>query len=467
MKKRKIIYRNLFFVLFIIAGLIAFSVIKTKVLIKKHENKSFIKYIEENTVERTHETGMLKTMQEYTETYSYFISYPQFQLKNVDEKINEIIQNELTQFKSEPSKEQMVLYGEYASFKNYDNLSSIVMKFSTYSDVLANPNDEFYVLNINEEDGYIYQDGELLNGKIEEEIVRFTKENYQAEIFEDADILSARKLLFFQNRNLEVLFPKGEIAPSSAGEIRLELNQDALKQYLLLNTKGKQVEDNSEPTTVPTAPIETEQTPIVKQNNKKLIALSFDDGPNYKTTPQILDILEKYNVHATFFMLGMNVEGNQSLVQDVYKRGNEIGNHSYDHKSFSKLSENDLSYEISETNKLIQDVIGVSPTAIRPPYGDFHGIKPNELGLPIVLWNIDSEDWKSRNPKTILEQVKKQAKENGIILMHDIYQTTVDSLENVLQWLESNGYQVVSVKEMMELQQKSYQVGDVIYDGKK
>lgn len=185
------------------------------------------------------------------------------------------------------------------------------------------------------------------------------------------------------------------------------------------------------------------------KKNQNRIALTFDDGPNATTTPQVLDLLKKYNVKATFFVLGKNVAGNEAILQRMHAEGHEIANHSWSHPQLTALSADQIKQEIDQTQAAIKAVIGKAPTAYRPPYGAVNQAVQAVTHLPAIYWTVDTLDWKSKNPAAILGEVKAHTQPGSIILMHDIHPTTVASLDNVLAYLTSCGYSFTTVDDLI------------------
>ena len=183
-------------------------------------------------------------------------------------------------------------------------------------------------------------------------------------------------------------------------------------------------------------------------NKNKLIALTFDDGPNHNTS-KVLDVLEKYNIKATFFILGTNIKGNEKIIKRMNNLEMEIGNHFYSHKITTRLKKEQLKEEIDKTDKLIYDIIKEYPTLIRPSYGIYNNKLKNIIDRPIVLWNIDTLDWKYHNSRRIANKVFNNLYRGNIILMHDIYNATANSLEIIIPKLLENNYKFVTVSELL------------------
>ena len=185
------------------------------------------------------------------------------------------------------------------------------------------------------------------------------------------------------------------------------------------------------------------------KRHEKMVALTFDDGPDAKTTPQALDILKKYGVKATFFMLGQNVVSNPDIVKRVKNEGHQIGIHTWDHPVLTKLPMETVKKEIFDTQTAIYNVVGIKPTITRPPYGAINTTIQNAIDQSFIMWNVDSLDWKTRNTKAIMQEVAK-TQPGSIILMHDIHQTSIDAIPSVIQYLQNNGYTLVTVDELLE-----------------
>lgn len=193
--------------------------------------------------------------------------------------------------------------------------------------------------------------------------------------------------------------------------------------------------------------------PVVEEPKRALrkqIALTFDDGPNNKSTVQILNILQKYDVKATFFVLGQNVAKYPEIVKQAAEQGHEIANHSWSHKNLTKLNQEQMHAEIDQASEAIFAATGHYPTAYRPPYGAINDNVRKEIHLAPVLWNIDTMDWHHKNPAKTLATVRAHAKDRGIILMHDIHQESADALEAVIQYLQQEDYEFVTIETLYQ-----------------
>lgn len=185
-------------------------------------------------------------------------------------------------------------------------------------------------------------------------------------------------------------------------------------------------------------------------NYSKVVALTFDDGPsNY--TDEILDVLEKYNVTATFFVVGtnLNTKYNNTMAR-LIKLGNEVGVHGYSHKEFTKIKQSKVVEEIEYTNKLLKG-FNIEAKYIRPPYGSINNKLKKIIEYPIILWNVDTLDWKYKDALKIYNNSIDDIHDGSIILMHDHYLSSVKALDLIIPKLQEDGYKIVNITELFSL----------------
>lgn len=190
--------------------------------------------------------------------------------------------------------------------------------------------------------------------------------------------------------------------------------------------------------------------PKNEHTGKKQIALTFDDGPNPATTPSILTTLKAKNVHATFFQLGEQVAMYPELAKQVHDEGHLIGSHTYHHLNLVTQNQDVIKEEIQDTDKAIFQASGILPTIVRPPYGAVNQGVADISGRPIIQWDIDSLDWKTKNSAKTLQQIQSSIVDNGIILMHDIQPSTAAVLPQLIDWLQAQGYELVTVDQLLD-----------------
>jgi len=193
-----------------------------------------------------------------------------------------------------------------------------------------------------------------------------------------------------------------------------------------------------------------------KRNDKNLIALTFDDGPHPKYTYKILDILRKYDIKATFFIIGVNAKNYPEALRAIADEGHEIGNHTFTHQCMKGKSYDQISRDVSACSKLIYDLCGKTPSVFRPPGGIMADAEAAASDLfenyKIVYWSIDTMDWDHHTPENIFNYVVKNIKAGDIILMHDYigYNTpTPRALELIIPKLLESGYEFVTVSELL------------------
>ncbi|CAM3157082.1 polysaccharide deacetylase family protein [Filibacter tadaridae] len=189
-------------------------------------------------------------------------------------------------------------------------------------------------------------------------------------------------------------------------------------------------------------------TVVPPETHVKKIALTFDDGPDPKVTMQILATLNKYNAKATFFMLGSRVEYYPEIAKKVQEAGHELGNHTWNHPDLTKVGLEKVRSEITSTSTIIEKVTGQKVSVFRPPYGAVNKSVRAQTDLPVTLWDVDTLDWKHRDSVKLLANIKSAKKDGSIVLMHDIHQSTADGLDSVLAYLQSEGYEFVTVTEL-------------------
>ena len=184
--------------------------------------------------------------------------------------------------------------------------------------------------------------------------------------------------------------------------------------------------------------------------NKPIIALTFDDGPS-KYTKQIIELLKEYNCNATFFVLGNKVKIYKDTIKESISNGNEIGNHSYNHKWLSRLKVEDIKEQINKTQDILKEEVNYTPILLRPTYGSVNKKIRNNTNLEIVLWNVDTLDWKIKSSKKIADRSLSQIKDRSIILMHDTHERTYEALKIMIPKLIDEGYQFVTISELNKI----------------
>lgn len=195
-------------------------------------------------------------------------------------------------------------------------------------------------------------------------------------------------------------------------------------------------------------------------SSEKLVALTFDDGPNPPYTTQILDILDKYDIEATFFLIGKNVEMYPELAREIVERGHQVGNHTYIHADLLKLDRKQMAKEIDATTDIIETATGVRPRLFRPPHGFRDPVvleKARERNLQVIQWSVMARDWKKPGAEVITDRIVQKVQNGAIILLHDgdglnhggDRSQSVAAVELIIQRLQQQGYRFVTVDTLL------------------
>ena len=408
------------------------------------------------------------------EKYHIAMHYPKFKNKKLNKEIEEYVTSVEKDFLTAVNENKKYI-------KNYVANLSLIMDIyptaeNTYSIVFS---EESYVGGANaQQTAKVYlvdvEKGEFIQ---QTKIIKDTKQNREelytliSERFQESKeygpFLFEEELkdwamneknnfsnLYFNDKSAVFKFNKYEVTAGAAGmpEISIPLEKmqnlltDEWKDKLLIDQKEKGDQDNSDDKPI-TNEEKTDENP---STSGKRVALTFDDGPHPKNTLTIIDLLDKYDATATFFMLGNRVDFYPEIAKKVADEGHELGNHTWSHKNLATLSKEEGIQEVEKTNEIIKSATGRESTAFRPPYGVVNEQVQNSISIPAVFWTIDTLDWKSHNPDEILKIVKENVKDGSIILMHDIHETSAQAVEPVLKYLKAEGYEFVSVSELLD-----------------
>ncbi|HEY2125252.1 MAG TPA: polysaccharide deacetylase family protein [Chthoniobacterales bacterium] len=185
------------------------------------------------------------------------------------------------------------------------------------------------------------------------------------------------------------------------------------------------------------------------------IAMTFDDGPHATLTPKLLDLLAARHIKVTFFVLGECVEQNPEVLRRAAREGHEIGNHSWSHPQFTRLSDEAIRSQLRRTDDAIKAITGKRPTLFRPPYGAISARQKkwihDEFGYDIILWDVDPLDWKDPGPTTVANRILRETRAGSIVLSHDIHRGTVEAMPATLEQLKAKQFKFVTVTELLGL----------------
>lgn len=185
------------------------------------------------------------------------------------------------------------------------------------------------------------------------------------------------------------------------------------------------------------------------------IAMTFDDGPSATLTPKLLDLLAAHHIKATFFVIGENVAEHPEIVARAAREGHEIGNHSWSHPNFARMSDDNVRSQLRRTDDAIRSATGIRPTLLRPPYGSITAREKrwihDEFGYRIILWDVDPYDWKRPGPGVVRNRILKGTLWGSIVLSHDIHPGTIEAMPSTLDALEAKGFKFVTVSELIRM----------------
>ena len=241
---------------------------------------------------------------------------------------------------------------------------------------------------------------------------------------------------YLKENKLIIYYYDYEIEPMVSEELSLHVNYNEIKACMDITIKLDKTYENEDGSRV--------------DKNKKIIALTFDDGPGTYTS-NLVDILKDNKASATFFMLGKNINIYKDTVLKVHESGMEIGYHSYNHKNFKRQKLEIIKEEFDKSNEALKSITGDTFHLVRPPYGEINDKIKDALDASFILWNIDTMDWRHKNCDYLVNYVLEKAEDGNIILFHDIHKTSVDAIEKLLPELYVNGYQVVTVSNLAEV----------------
>ena len=207
------------------------------------------------------------------------------------------------------------------------------------------------------------------------------------------------------------------------------------------------------------------QVPLEEET--KYVALTFDDGPRRSTTTALLNGLRERGASATFFLVGEEIEGNEDLVERMAAEGHQVGNHTWSHTRLKGAPAAEVTDQVCRTDEKLRQVLGEGEYWLRPPYGQLEEDQKPLIPVPMVQWSVDSRDWESKNTEKIVAKVLKEVKPNSIILLHDIYTTSVEAALKIVDTLQAEGYWFVTVQELLALNGIQPQPGVLYRSGDK
>lgn len=467
-KKTKYLFSILFIALSV-ALILLFLIVDKMNKNEIAENQQIQRALSQSLTDRN--AGRIESIHLQEESYVGAVYYPVFDMENIDRTIINTIDKIMSEFilihQNENINAPAILNVDYNSYQINDRFVSVYFETTYHSPMFANvvlipqtmlldvENDD--VLDSSEffKDGYLDRLSSLSMKALADD-----------EPFEEGldPIPDNYKNIVFKKDGIVIVFEKYQILPGYKGQKEYFIEYSKLNDFLKYDTQGKIIEEKP-PVVVEPKPEEAvvEPAPIVENTNKQYVAFTFDDGPYPEVTDRIVSAFEKVQGHATFFVVGNRVGQYGQSVVNAYQKGNQIGNHSFNHPSLAKLGEVELAQQINSTNEVVQSIIGESPQILRPTFGEVSDLMLNQVTMPMINWDVDSLDWKSRNTQTIVDTVMQNIKPNSIVLMHDLYPTTAEAVEILIEKLSALNYEFVTINQLAQLNGQTLNAGQVYW----
>lgn len=396
---------------------------------------------------------------ESTDNYDLKIDYPNVKNKKIKKKIDEYVKEQKDNFLNNVKEIEDLEQPKYdfnlsVNVNDYKNITHVYMLTFAYTGGAHYTRDDtsLYFDNKTKEFvdlKYFFKDEEAF--KKLSSIAYYYVLKLEDKTFDELWVkrgtdptIDNYRHFNFKDEGLEILFPPYQIASWADGEIKITIPYEEINDLLKEEYRNTSKEEE-------VVSIIPEVRDLTKYQDKKLIAFTFDDGPSETNTNYLLDNLDKYDAKVTFFVLGSRVNSNKETIKRAYLEGNAIGSHTYNHRNLNLLSDVALMDEVKKTNEAIKEVIGTSPTLLRPPYGNLTDHGKELANMSIILWNIDPLDWKYKDKNRVANEIIEHAHDGAIVLVHDIYKSSVEGALLAMEELQKQGYAFVTINEMAQL----------------
>ncbi len=395
----------------------------------------------------TFEVDMVTDISEYKE-YHMTIHYPQTPNNQIDQTIIDYTNQKKAAFKQKSyqalqNQEKTQSYELHVDFEIlYQDRHFFVVRFIETMDVgKSEPLVEQTIMNFEKDKGNRLEPQELFKEE-EYDLEKLVGNGEEAPSIDEVNVAwTADGLALYLKQ------------PTNSQDY-IVLNQDKVKEmmkpsYVELMESNRSIESeesNSEDQSTSSSADQSTSMPLKKDSGKR-VALTFDDGPHPKVTKNILNILDKHEVHASFFMLGKRVSYYPDVAQDVATAGHEIGNHTWNHPRLTRLTSEQIDEQIEKTQSEIQQAVGFTPSMIRLPFGErtTHGYRLQPVG-----WTVTVDQWQSKSGAEIAAEIVAQVEDESVILLNDIHPSMVGVVDLVVEELSDQGYEFVPVSEIQK-----------------
>lgn len=420
------------------------------------------------------EYGLSESFVDFREGFSCTVVYPvsglvtgDTQIRAWAKKLVRDAERMVLAAEEEMDVEMMVTYNAYVVDGRY---VGILESGWLQSSLLEQPQEIVYVMNIDLANGRLLTYRDILNQEGIEQVLQMLGERLSKI---GGKPLSALNLvpderwlshLVICPEGIAVLLPQEEFLPAALGTQRLLFSYEELGEAGLLAIE-QPAAASPEDGTGAMLPISASGERVIDPN-RPMVALTFDDGPS-DTTPKILALLEQYGGRATFFVVGNRIANYETQLAQIAAQGSEIGCHTWSHRQLTSLGNNEVRSQIEKTVRSVEARTGQTVRLMRPPYGSHNSAVRSvckELGLSVVLWSIDTEDWRTRDAQATYDTILENVQNGSIILCHDLHEPTGEAMERVIPELVRRGYQLVTVSELLSFQAEGAVAGQAYYD---
>mgnify|MGYP003253709203 FL=1 len=393
------------------------------------------KYKEYNSYnENNKQYGTVEHYEKENDHFYVSFYYPKVKEKKLNKIIKESNNNYLKSQRKKKNQKD-VLYLDYSCKKIYKQYIVVELDYKRVNENKKKTDQLKYIMTYDCKTNQLLTLKDCLHGKY-------------------GDLLNSMGIGEFNKDSISIEVGKKSFTYYSDQKLKnkIVVNYEQNKDYIKLANKN--IPSN--------APLDIKAPKLMKVDpKKKMVAITLDDGPHKTLTERAMTAFEKYNGRATFFELGRNMEIYPNVVKEVYERGHELASHTYSHAQLTKLDPVTLDAEISRTQEACFKASGTEPTLIRPPYGAKNDNVKNAFhsyGLNMILWDGDTEDWRySKKPdgaqtvcNNIIADAKAKSGDGNIILIHDIHENSIAGLEMALDQLSKEGYQFVTVSDLIK-----------------
>lgn len=456
---KKIICIYLCFVLLILSGC---STSKTT---EKVENEILNEYLKNISEFETpvREFGKNASFICMDDAISVGILYPETEYDFLNAKIKKYVEDLADEYikdanENEKNKAELsVSYNSYIVGKSTISIEISGTYFPTY---MAHPIDIIKTFNADIESKKLINIHDIIKENSIDDFKKLiiSKASVDVELVDDGFFDN----LVIKKEGIGIILNRGEYTPMSDGTKTVFVDYSEIfymiRESFDYKNNKPQIEESD-------LPLQKEELATKIDPNKPMIALTFDDGPSAHTE-RLLEIFKEHGGKGTFFVIGNLIDKRKNTLIRVANEGHEIGGHSWNHRQLTKLSKSEVKDQIMMTRAKIYNLTGIDSLIVRPPYGacndDVKSVGKN-LGVSFINWSLDTLDWKTKNPTSIYNEIIKNASNGDIILCHDLHKTTVDAMERVIPKLLADGFQLVTVSQLMKYSKNELLPGKIYY----